>query len=313
MGYSHALAAIGREGRTRVSIDAACNLGEAWRDRNTSMTGSLHVVMHVPKCAGTTLEQHFKRHLGPAGFWSPAKRTRKIPLEVLGRKYDARPPARTDEISVVSGHFLGKSIERLFPGRHVIRSVVLRDPVQLMISYYNYRMMRYVSQGLRPYPFELHLRSMSVDPVAHFFLERWHEMPWQQIARLSVRTKVAMLDETLGSLDRVVDISQTDELAAWHSRELGIPEAAARANTGEQWSKDTGWQPVKLKDLTTSVRDALDARLALDRYLWRRWAMGEKISFDSATAAPFLSSEAVRPAYEIRRRLMRDYGVLGGR
>lgn len=288
---------------------ATAEVQPEWHDRNSPMSRKLHVVLHVPKCAGTTLEEHFKKHLGPKGFWSPGKRTRKVPLEVFGRKFDARPPAPTDAISVVSGHFLGKSVEQMFPGRRIVRSVVLRDPVQLMISYYNFRMMRYLTEGLHTHTFDLHLRAMTVDPVAHFFLERWLEMPWPQIARLSVREKVEILDDTLGSLDRVVDISRTDELAAWHSRELGIPEAPERVNTGEQWRASTNWRPVKLEDLNPGEREALEARVMLDRYLWRRWALGEKISFDDSTAAPFLQSEMVRPAYEIRRRLMRNYGL----
>lgn len=273
------------------------------------MTRKLHVVLHVPKCAGTTLEEHFKKHLGAQGFWRPPKRTRSIPLELFARKFDARPPAPTESIAVVSGHFLGKSIEQMFPGRAIVRSVVLRDPVQLMISYYNFRMMRYLSEGLRPHTFDMHVRSMTVDPVAHFFLERWLEMPWWRIASLSVEEKIDILDRTLASLDRVVDISRTDELAAWHSRDLGIPEVPKRVNTEAQWRATTGWRPIGLDDLAPSQRDELASRVTIDRYLWRRFALGENIRFDAATAAPFMRNELMRPGYEIRRRLMRSYGL----
>ncbi len=267
----------------------------------------LHVVLHVPKCAGRTMERHLEKHLGKR-FWSPPKRSRKLPLELYGRKYDPTPPAPTTSIAAVSGHFIGRSIERLFPGRPIVRSVVLREPERFVLSFYNFRMMRYMTAGQNPFPFKLFMHSLPVDPISYFLLDSWLENSWMRIASLSATQKAALLDYALSQMDRVVDISQADDLIAWHSRDLGIPEHATRANSEDEWSEKTGWKPLKLKDLTTSERETLAGRLNLDRYIWRKWALKEPVAFDSATIAPFLRHELPRPVAQIRRRLARRAG-----
>ncbi len=103
------------------------------------MTGRLFCVLHVPKCAGSTIEFHLKKQLGPKGFWSPPKRTRKLPLELLGRKYDNRLPGPATAIRAISGHFLGRSIENYFPERQIGRVILLRRPADLMLFWYNFQ------------------------------------------------------------------------------------------------------------------------------------------------------------------------------
>jgi hypothetical protein len=274
-------------------------------------TDRLHVVLHVPKCAGRTMENHLAKHLG-SRFWSPEKRSRKLPLELYGRKYNLVPPAPTEDIAAVSGHFLGKSIERLFPGRPIVRSVVLREPERFFLSLYNFRMMRYIAAGQSAYPFALFMRSLPVDPVSYFLLDTWLENSWMRIATLTAAQKAALLDEMLEGLDRVVDISEADDLIAWHSRDLGIPEQAARTNTGEEWSERTGWKPLKPSDLAPAERAALADRLNLDRYIWRRWALKQRVAFESATVASFLRHELPRPVAQIRRRLARRLKPVSG-
>jgi hypothetical protein len=267
-------------------------------------TDRLHVVLHVPKCAGRTMEQHLEKHLG-TGFWSPPKRSRKLPLELYGRKYNPTPPVPTEGIAAVSGHFLGRSIERLFPGRPIVRSVILREPERFFLSLYNFRMMRYTAAGQSTYPFKLFMHSLPVDPVSYFLLDTWLENSWMRIASLTATQKAALLDEMLAGFDRVVDIAEADDLIGWHSRDLGIPEQAARTNTEEEWSRKTGWTPIKLSDLTPSERDALAERLNLDRYIWRRWALKQPAIFESATVASFLRHELPRPVAQVRRHLAR--------
>lgn len=269
------------------------------------MPGKLHLLVHVPKCAGTSVEQHLRKHLGAAGAWLPPKRTRQLPLELFGRKYESEPPGRREDIRAISGHFIGQSIARQFPDRSIVRSMILRQPEQQMLSHYNYRMMRYLKSGQRPYPFEDHLYSMPVAPVAHFLLERWLEMPWPRMAAISLREKARLLDEALAQFDRIVDISEADAHIAWLSRDLGIPEATTAKNTSTDWQATTGWKPLKLDELSEADRAAMARRLALDRYLWRRWALKEDVRFDERDSGGFLIEELRRPAYQIRRRLRR--------
>jgi hypothetical protein len=266
---------------------------------------NLHVVLHVPKCAGSTMEKHFAKHLGSTRFWSPPKRKTRLALETFGRKYDATPPGRVDDIAVVSGHFIGRSIEKLIPERPIVRSVVLREPEGFVLSLYNFRMMVYLVAGRNPCSFVLFLKTLQTDPVSHFLLDRWLEKPWAAIAAMSSAKKAALLDEMLGSLDHVVDIADVDELIAWHSRDLGIAERATRANTQEEWVRKSGWTPLRLSDLTPYERKMLAQRFNLDRYIWRRWALKEPVTFEPATVAPFLLNEFPRPIYQFQRRIVR--------
>lgn len=269
------------------------------------MPSKLHLLVHVPKCAGTSVEQHLLEHLGRAGVWLPPKRTRQLPLELFGRKYASDPPGRRADIRAVSGHFIGDSIARQFPDRTIVRSVILRQPEQQMLSHYNYRMMRYLKSGQRPYPFVDHLYSMPVAPVAHFLLERWLEMPWPRMAAMSLRDKARLLDEALARFDRIVDIKEADAHIAWVSHDLGIPEVTTAKNTSTSWQATTGWQPLRLEELADKDRAAMERRLSLDRYLWRRWALKENVQFDEQESGAFLLEELRRPAYQIRRRLRR--------
>ncbi len=272
------------------------------------MDRNLHLLVHVPKCAGRSIEDHFQKHLGPQRFWRPGKRTNLVPLELLGRKYDARPPGRLEDVEAISGHLFGRSIEKLFPDRMMVRSVILREPEKQMLSWYNYRMMRYLSEGLHPFPFRLFVRAFPVDPVAHFLLERWLELPWTTYAMMTAQQKVALLDDALSHFDRVVDIAEASDLCAWHSRDLGIPEDADRTNTSDQWSDRTGWQPLKLSELSEQDLSLLQSRFLIDRYLWRRWALKQNVSFERSMAQVLLPSEPMRAFYELRLRMARETG-----
>ncbi|MGE3426400.1 MAG: hypothetical protein AB7I44_06405 [Hyphomicrobiaceae bacterium] len=272
------------------------------------MARRLHLIVHVPKCAGRSIENHLQLHLGAERFWRPGKRTRRLPLEVLGRKYDASPPGPLDNVDAISGHMFGQSIEKLFPDRQLVRSMILREPEKQILSWYNYRMMRYLTEGLHPFSFRLFLQSFPVDPVAQFLLERWLEMPWIRIATLTAAQKVALLDRTLSQFDRIVDIAEADDLCAWHCDDLGIPGAAERTNTAEQWVLRTSWKPLKYRDLAERDRRLLKGRFAVDRYLWRRWALKQDIEFERAAPRRVIPHEPLRPFYEIRLRTARQFG-----
>lgn len=263
------------------------------------------IALHVPKCAGSTVEAHLKRHLG-AGFWSAPKRTRKAPLELFGRKHAMPPPVEPSQIRAVSGHFIGRSLEAMFQGRPIHRSVLLREPAALILSWYNYRMARYRAAGQATYPFGLHLRALPPDPVAHFLLERWLEKPWLRLAAMGRRDKRAALDTVLAGFDRVDDIAGADALVAEISMLLAIPQTAARENTKEEWEARSDWRPMALADLEAHDRAALDRRTRLDRYLWQRWARGEDVDLDHTVVMPFLVAEIARPRAEIARRLARS-------
>lgn len=269
------------------------------------MSRDLFIHLHVPKCAGSTVEAYFARQLDPAGFWAPPKRTRKLPLELLGRKYHAALPGAVTDVTAISGHFIGQSIERLFPDRRIRRSILLREPTALLLSWYNFRMMRYLSAGQQAYPFATHLKSMPPDPVAHFLLERWFEIPVPQLALMSLSRKREMLDTMLAGCDFIGDISACDALIARLSSDLGASGDTTKKNSSAEWRDRTGWTLVTSDDLSASDRALIDRRTGLDSYLWMRWAQGKKTDPSAIRTTSFASAAPVQMVNEVRRRAQR--------
>ena len=263
------------------------------------------LMLHVPKCAGTSIENHFRQHLGDA-MWIPPKRSRRVSIELMGRKYLNRPSTAPSQIRAVSGHFIGQSVTSLFPGRPVHRSVILRDPVRLILSWYNYRMARYAASGQQSYDFVTHLRALPPDPVARFLLERWLKLPVWTIMSLSAARRAAMLDQMLGGFELVTDVSGADALARTISDRLGVPGALEHVNRSDDWADRTGWAPLKLDDLEPELVEEIRHRTQLDTYLWRRWAMGEQVAFRPERPIGYVRQELRRAVYEVRRKVRRN-------
>lgn len=291
-----------------ASADASCidSIGMPWIRGRGKMDGSLRIFVHVPKCGGRTVQRHLERHLG-AHFWSVDKRFRYFPLELFGRKFDHTVSTPLDDILAISGHFLGRSIENSFPDRRIVRSLILREPEKQMLSWYNFRMMRYMRAGQSPYSFRLFLRSMPSDPVAHFLLERWLELPWLRIAPLSPTDKRDLLDRALAEFDIIADIANTDQVIAQHSAALGIPREALRANDSRELAEQTGWRPIGMADLSQAERTELAQSVRLDHYLWRKWALKQQdAAFEPMTGSSFLRKEFSRVGPQVWRRLVRS-------
>jgi hypothetical protein len=228
-------------------------------------------------------------------------------LELFSRKYDKRLPGPSNEIKAVSGHFIGRSIEGNFRGRLIKRVILLRKPADLLLSWYNFRMMRYISAGLAPYPFSLHLRSLSPDPVAHFLLERWLELPLWTIMAMPTAKKAELLDEALARFDFIGDIGDCDRLVELISQDLHIESGAEPENTQEAWQERVSWRPVREEDLGDETKSMLAELTALDDYLWRRWALKEPVSLRAACSRRrFIAHELQRPYFELRRRRRRS-------
>lgn len=271
------------------------------------MSGPVHIVLHIPKCAGTTVESHLMEHLGPQRFWAPGKRSRQFPLSWFRRKYTTADMPRETRVDAVSGHLIGRSVRRIFADRTLHHSVLMRDPEAMVLSWYNFRMGLYLSKGQSPYPFHLHLRALPPDPQLHFLLERWLELPWLRLAQMSTAEKLALLEPELNQFDRIGDISDVDDLIRELSESLGIPTEATARNSSKEWNDQTGWKPLRLSDLADDERAELRRRTMVDRYLWQRWALKDQDARPPADGASFLFCELARPRYELNRRLYRDF------
>lgn len=268
-----------------------------------SAASALEIVLHVPKCAGSTIERHLSLALGQAAFWSPPRRRRGFPQELLARKYVRASAPPVAGVRAVGGHYVGRSVEEMFADRRIRRSVLLRKPADLVLSWYNYRMMRYQAKGRPTYPFDIHLKSLPSDPLTHFLLATWLETPWTDLARMRPAEKYERVAAALDPFDFIGDIKDCDTLVRALSERLSIPAEAESVNTGEDWSARSDWTPVRAIDLGDAERAQLARRTRIDQALFARFVLGDDAPFDARTAASFPRTELSRPLAELRRRI----------
>lgn len=274
---------------------------------------TVYMFVHVPKCAGRTIVNHMRKHLSEEQYWITSKRFVHLP-QIAGRNYRSPKPGALDNVRFVSGHYVGRSIERLLTDRMVRKATLLREPVSFYLSYYNFRMMRYLTQGWEPYSFDLHVRSQPHDPICHFLLSRWLELPWAQLLMMSPERKYDLVNEALSNFWYVADYTYCDELVALMSGDLGIEPKPERFNTQEAWQKRTNWRPIARNDLTAEQVAAIESRTAIDRAIWQTWREARLMPQSARRAvlepsAPlrFQIGELKRTVYTTARRYQRGW------
>lgn len=271
----------------------------------------VHFVYHVPKCAGRTIDRHLEFALSRPAY----HRTRK--RRGLGRfvtRYDHAHLPDPRETKVVSGHFLGISIDPLFGRRLIKRSVLLRDPASHFASYYNYRMTRYISEGLRPYGVDVAYGAMQRNFIAHYILKNFLELSWGQIASFSDNEKYDLVNAFLSTFWFVGDYRLCDDLIATLGGKLGISTDATPLNTLADLVQRVGWAPLTTDRLSPRMVDDIRSENMIDQKLWETW---RDARHDTSAVRPaalesgpssFISSEASRFVNQILRRMQRRWG-----
>lgn len=194
---------------------------------------TVHFLLHVPKCAGTTVEEHFAQTLGERFLLAP--RWEHILRGVIGNRYPyGQDASRLEGVRAVSGHSLSRSLARHFPQAEIRESVLLRDPVGFHLSLYNYRWTRHW-QGLAPEPpeFAEWYGLQRRNPIARFLLTRYFEQGIPAVYRLSSAGRLAWLEARLERFWFVGGLHRTGELIAAVARDLGVAEEAADRNVTE--------------------------------------------------------------------------------
>jgi len=219
-------------------------------------------------------------------------------------------------LEVVSGHWVGDSIKLMFPGRPIDRSILLRDPVSHFVSHYNFRMMRYLSIGLQPYPIEIAYRARRHNFLTNFILRTFAETPWWKLEAMSAAEKYVEANEFLSGFFFVGDYTLCDELIAALAPDLGIPSIAEPANMREQWLERVNWRPLDVNDLPFGMMDAIRRDNMLDQLLWETW---KDVGTNVAAARPLphtlteerltkrLATQLSRFANQVRRRVYRRW------
>ncbi|MEM7192940.1 MAG: hypothetical protein AAF405_08805 [Pseudomonadota bacterium] len=274
----------------------------------------LHFIYHVPKCAGRTIDHHLTDAL-PRHAYHRMQKRRGLGRFVTG--YDPSYLPNAEMVRAVSGHHLGLSLDCLFPNRSIKRSLLLRDPASHFVSYYNYRMTRYIGEGLKPYAIDVAYGAMRRNFITHYILANFLELNWAQIASLSDQDKYDLVNAFLSMFWFVGDYGLCDELLANLADDFGISADAPAQNTLADLARGAGWRPLTLGMLPKRVLAAIRAENQIDQSLWETWGdvRHETGAVRPVPLAPrgtsFISNEAVRFVNQILRRMQRRWGVLG--
>jgi tetratricopeptide (TPR) repeat protein len=270
-----------------------------------SPSAPVYFLLHIPKTAGQTIQLHLAEHCAPGVFWQPRRR-------LWPRRPAGDMPADSSRVRAVSGHDVARSLEARFPGREIRRVVLLRDPIGLQLSLYNYRMMNYLAKGQGTYGFAVHLQSLPRDYMAHLLLGRWLELPWPVVMALGARRKYEILNRMLAEFWFVGAYTDCDRVIAAIAPDLGVPPKAAPRNTAAEWERRVEWRPLTEADLTPAARAAILARNPIDAALWENWrGAGFAIRkvrprpLDPRRRGGFLAHEIVRPGFVLARLVLR--------
>ncbi len=273
----------------------------------------VHFIYHVPKCAGRTIDRHLALSLPPSAYHRMRKR------RGLGRfmtRYDCAHLPDPRAARVVSGHFLGVSVDALFDRRPIKRSLLVRDPVSHFVSYYNYRMTRYISEGLQPYGVDVAYGAMQRNFITHYILKNFLELSWTEIASLTDQDKYDLVNAFLSTFWFVGDYRLCNDLLGALGDRLGVPANAQPCNTLSELAQGAGWTPLTHDLLPPHIRAKMRAENTIDQRLWETWRdarhdTGSVQPVALARNAPgFIAGEALRFVNQIVRRVHRRWGRL---
>jgi hypothetical protein len=283
----------------------------------TSSAAPIHLHFHVPKCAGQTIDQHLTSALPPDAYYRTRK-TRGI-ARMFKPRYDLAGMPDPDAVRIVSGHYLGISMEQLFAGRPVRRSVLLRDPVTHIVSYYNFRMMLYMSNGWQPYGFDLAYGATQRNFITHYILRNFLELPWSRIVNLTDDEKYELVNAFLASFWYVGDYRLCDDFLAAIGARLGIATEAIPRNTRSEWECRAAWRSLDLDDLSPSRIAEIRRENMIDQKLWETW---HEAGHDTRLVRPrplagqassgAVSREATRFVCQVARRIKRRWSSAEG-
>lgn len=275
-------------------------------------TAPVHFVYHVPKCAGRTIDRHLALSLPQSDYY---RLRRRRGLRRFVRRYDDTGPVDPRTVRVVSGHHLGMSVDPHFGRRLILRSLLLRDPASHFVSYYNYRMARYLSQGLQPYSAAVAYGAQQRNFITHYILKYFLELTWTQIASLSDEEKYDLVNAFLSTFWYVGDYRLCDAFIGTLGEQLGISANARPHNTMTELARGAGWTPLTLDLLPRRAIAKIVSENMIDQKLWETWhdARHETDAVRpvalQANTSSFIGGEAVRLVNQIVRRVQRRWGT----
>lgn len=187
--------------------------GGAWTAR------PVWFLYHVPKTGGQTLRRHLDRVLDMTRHVHLGRREPELPKVTA----EAAFAGGTTAIDVVTGHELARSHAEHFPDRPVREVLILRDPLERMLSHWNYSTEARRRQGRGPRPWDRFAATHGPDPMTRLVAGMMGESRPEH--RLDAALYGLESIEVVGTLDRL------DEIAPLLLAEMGLPATVpARAN-----------------------------------------------------------------------------------
>jgi len=223
----------------------------------------VYFMLHVPKCAGTTVESHFHGHLGSRYLLAP--RWENPLRNFVGNRYPGLTASDLSDVTVVSGHSLSANMAALLPGAEIREAVLLRDPLGYLLSFYNYRWTRHdTGHGPVPPGFEDWYAAQRRNPISRFLLNRYFCQAVPALYRMSSAGRLSYLETRLGQFHFVGSYRHAAEMIGQISRELGIPDEVKSRNV-------TPARRITRDDLSPALVDRIARENALDQCLYSRW------------------------------------------
>jgi hypothetical protein len=256
---------------------------------------------HVPKCAGQTVERFTEAVLPPEAILRPRKAA-PVVRYLTGRGW--RAPAVLDPaaVRVISGHFFGRDIGRLLPPHRRLEAILLRDPLGLTLSWYNYRMTRYRSAGRRIPTLEAWYETQGRNPVTRHLFTRHLNWPTPRFLATPQRRLAAEACAVLDDFWFVGSYRQVDTLLAAVAEAFGTDVVPRHVNR-------TDYAFRTADSLSPAFVERIQRENALDRTLFDRYrdrlfdprAVNEAWPPQSTTT--HLALEARRAAWCVRQAL----------
>jgi hypothetical protein len=247
---------------------------------------------HVPKCAGQTVERTMEAVLPPEAILRP-KKAAPVVRYMTGRGWRRPVSLVPGSVRTISGHFFGRDIGALLPPHERRESILLRDPLGLVLSWYNYRMNRYRAQGRAIPDFEAWYETQGRNPVARHLFTRHLNWPTPRFLATPVNRLAAEAVAVLDGFWFVASYRRVDALLAAVADHFGATAEPRHVNR-----TDYAFRAAESLDPGFVARVAREN--ALDAFLFDRYR--DRLFDPTAVGAvdPPLSSSTLA-GFEVRR------------
>ena len=263
---------------SRACERASFRLGLTLSPRRQAAIPAKIFFVHVPKCAGSSLNGYLKTYLGSATsgdsvFFNDIFTAQEM-LPIGRKKIEAAKTAR-----VVSGHYSWAVIDKINPADDAFMATVLRDPVSRLMSLYNYttgmpkgRLKTQIDglHGMDANDFftseDPRIRHALDNYVTRQFAGRFDVMG-DEVAEL-----VTLAAERVQALDFVGFVEEFDKDFPQLASRLGLPlpKAAPKVNLSRPLLDDAGRTATAFDRLGKAAQDAIRRYVRFDQIIYDR-------------------------------------------